>query len=150
MNTKNITVETNWVRVIGNTEEPAIEKMNEMIGGEREVKTSFHEMDKISVWNKDKSDWWAFNKSDVRFLTPAMFNEKHIAIEDEVFVHGEWKKVLGFFMYDNRVRIPTGTLANTVIWAVPDIQGHRTEKLSLKGKEVDVIVDGVTYKAVIK
>ena len=150
MNTKNITVETNWVRVIGNTASPHNQKMNEMIGKECEVKKSHHDESLICIWNKDKSDFWTFYKKDVRFLTPAMFNKKNIAIEDEVFVHGEWKKVLGFFMYDNRVRIPTGTLANTVIWAVSDIQGHRTEKLSLKGKEVDVIVDGVTYKAVIK
>ena len=147
---KNITIETNWVRVIGNTRNPNNQKMNEMIGEECEVNTSFHDNGPICIWDKDKSDFWIFNKSDVRFLIPAMFNEKHLAIDDEVFVQSRWKKVLWFFMYDNKVKILAGTLEDTNEYEEEDIQDHRTETLSLTGKEVDVIVDGATYKAVIK
>jgi len=150
---KNITIETNWVRVIGNTRSPNIKEMNKMIGEEFEVKkSSHHDNGPICIWNKDKSDWWPFSKKDVRFLTPAMFNEKHLAIDDEVRVDGKWKKVLGFYVYDNKVRILAGTLGDTWAYNKSDIKDHRTgtETLSLTGKEVDVIVDGVTYKAVIK
>ena len=132
MNTKNITIETNWVRVIGNTRSPHCNQMNEMIWEECEVHYSHHESDTIRIWNKNKSDYWTFNKKDVRFLTPAMFNEKHIAIDDEVKFIGEWRKVLGFYVYDNRVKITIGTLEDTFNCSEENIQDHRTEKLSLK------------------
>jgi len=147
---KNITIETNWVRVIGNTICPDNEKMNDMIGQELEVKYSNYANNTFTVWNKNKSDYWCFNKKDVRFLTPATFNERHIAIGDEVLVDGEWKKVLGFYVYSSKVFIPTGTPENTFTYSVSDIKDHRTETVSLSGTEVEVIVDGVSYQAVIK
>lgn len=60
-----------------------------MIGGECEAKVSYHNDGKIGVWNKDKSDFWFFNKSDVRFLTPIKFKDRHIAI-------GDWVKIKQF------------------------------------------------------
>jgi len=145
---KNITIETNYVRVIGNTKSPDIKEMNEMIGQELEVHDSDYSDDKIAVWNKDK-DWFKFSKKDVRFLTAGMFKGKHIAIDDEVFADGEWKKVLGFYMWDGKVRILTGRLENTCWYYESDIKDHRTE-LSLSGKQVTVTIDGKDYQAVIK
>jgi len=147
---KNIKQESNYVRVIGNTRNPDNESMNEMIGQELEVVRSYYNDDTMVVYNKDKSDSWYFKKKDVRFLTPAMHKGKHIAIGDEVLLYGSWKKVMGLYVYMNEARIQTGTPENTEIYNGSQIRDHRTGVVaSLSGKEVDVIVDGVTYKAKI-
>jgi len=123
---KNIKIETNYVRVIGNTLTPSNESMNEMIGQELEVCQSAYEDNTICVWNKDKSTFQWLNKLDVRFLTPAMFKEKHIAIDDEVLLNSDWEKVLGFFMYDNAIKILVGNLENTTYYLESEIEDHRT------------------------
>ena len=123
---KNINIETNYVRVIGNTFKPNDTEMNDMIGQELEVRSSDYEDKTICVWDKDHSNSRYFNKKDVRFLTPAKFNEKHIAIDDEIFVDGVWKKVLGFYMWDNKVMILTGTLECTFSRGELSIKDHRT------------------------
>ena len=145
---KNITTESNWVRVIGNTRNPNIKGMNEMIGEECEVCNSHYRNDSIYVWNKDKSDYYGFNKKDVRFLTAGMHKEKHIAIGDEVLVYGEWKKVVEFFMYDDEVKILMGTLKNTEYYNDSSIKDHRTEP-SLSGTQVTVTIDGKDYPATV-
>jgi len=131
---KNINIETNWVRVMGNTRNPSDKESNEMIGQEREVYESNYYSNTICVYNKDKSDYYYFNKSDVRFLTPAMFNGNHIAIDDDVFVDGVWKKVLGFYMYDNKIRMLVGTLDNTIYYFESSIKDHRTGIETLETK----------------
>ena len=146
---KNIKTETNWVRVIGNTNSPDIKETKEMIGQELEVHSSDYFDDTISVYNKDKKNHWYFNKKDVRFLTAGVFKGKHIAIDDEVYVDSAWRKVVGFYMYDGRVRINTGTLEDTRRYCESQIEDHRTE-LSLSGKEVTVTIEGKDYQAVIK
>ena len=146
---KNITIETNFVRVIGNTTCPTIKEMNEMIGKEYEVDNSDYTDDTIYVWKIKNKHTYCFNKKDVRFLTAGMHKNKHIAIDDEVLVYCEWKKVVGFYMYDGTGKILTGTLEYTQSFSESYIKDHRTEAVSLSGKEVDVIVDGVTYKAKI-
>ena len=123
---KNINIETNWVRVMGNTKNPSNKESNEMIGQEREVYESNYYSNTICVYNKDKSDYYYFNKSDVRFLTPAMFNGNHVAIDDEVFVDGVWKKVLGFYVYDNKIRMLIKTLEFTFSRGELSIKDHRT------------------------
>jgi len=149
---KNITTETNYVRVIGNTKDPKIKAMNDMVGQDFEVRTSYYNDDTISVWNKDKSKSWLFNKADVRFLTPAMYKGKNIAIGDEVKASAKWRKVLGFYMYYNIVRISVGSVEDTYVYLESEIKDHRTgaEVVSLSGKVVDVMVDGVSHKAVIQ
>jgi len=144
----NIKIETNYVRVIGNTRSPSNEEINEMIGQELEVRESYYEEDKICVWNKDKSDYDYFNKSDVRFLTPAMFKGKHIAIDDEVLGGGDWRKVFGFFICDNEIRVLAGTPENTIYFSESSIKDHRTntetkmtiaqieEKLNITGLKI--------------
>ena len=146
MDTKNISVETNHVRAIGNTDPDKVK--NEMIGQELEVRSSDYEDNTISVWDKDHSNSRYFKKSDVRFLTPAKFNEKHIAIDDEVLVDGAWLKVLGFFMYDSEIRIIAGTPENTTYFLESPIKAHRTntetkmtiaqieEKLNITGLKI--------------
>ena len=146
---KNITTESNWVRVIGNTRNPNSKEMNDMVGKDYEVDESDYGSKTIGIWNEDKS-WFEFNKKDVRFLTAGMHKDKHIARDDEVLVGGVWRKVLGFYLYDDEVKILMGTLKNTEYYNDSSIKDHRTEAVSLSGKEVDVIVDGVTYKAKIK
>ena len=124
---KNINIETNWVRVMGNTRNPSEKEMNEMIGQELEVYESNYYSNTIYVYNKDKSDYYYFKKSDVRFLTPAMFNGNHIAIDDDVFVSKEWRKVLGFSMYDSKVVILAGNPKPTLNYTMSEIQDHRTK-----------------------
>ena len=123
---KNIKIETNYVRVTGNTYDPNEIEMNEMIGQELEVRSSDYEDNTIYVWDKYKSSSYYFNKEDVRFLTPAMFKEKHIAIDDEVLIDSDWDKVLGFYMYDFGIRVIAGTPENTFDILESDIKDHRT------------------------
>jgi len=129
---KNINIETNYVRVIGNTRNPNIAEMNKMVGQELEVQLSSYEDNEISVWNEDKSNYYYFKKSGVRFLTPAMFNGNHVAIDDEVLISGGWKKVIGFYIYDNQIRLLTGTLESTSYWDESEITDYRTETLETK------------------
>ena len=147
---KNITQESNWVRVIGNTHSPDIPGMNEMIGKEYEVDNSNYADDTICVWKrKNNSVSFCFNKSDVRFLTAGMHNKRSIARGDEVLVDDGWEKVLGVYMYNNSVKIQTGTLENTISYLESQIEDHRTEA-SLSGKQVTVTIDGKDYQAIIK
>ena len=146
---KNITQESNWVRVIGNTKYPNSTEVNEMVGKEFEVHSSDFYDDTICVWNKDKSDYWSFAKTDVRFLTAGMHKNKHIAIGDEVLVGGEWKKVVGFYMYCNEAILQTGTLEATQSFSESYIKDHRTEEPSLSGTQVTVTIDGKDYPATV-
>jgi len=144
----NIKIETNHVRVIGNTKSPSDKESNDMIGQELELYSSDYKNETIVVFNKNKTSTYLFNKSDVRFLTPAKFNEKHIAIDDEVLVDGAWLKVLGFFMYDSEIRIIAGTPENTTYFLESPIKAHRTntetkmtiaqieEKLNITGLKI--------------
>jgi len=145
---KNITIETNWVRVIGNTRNPEIKEINEMVGLESDVFTSDYYDDTICVWNKDKTRAHCFNKTDVRFLTAGMHNEEYIAIGDEVLAVGEWRKVFGFYMYDNEAMLQTGTLEATQNFPESSIRDHRTEP-SLSGTQVTVTIDGKDYPATV-
>jgi hypothetical protein len=89
-------IETNWVRVISNTKDPENKEMNKMIGGEFEVRSSCYYGDDVFLLDEDKSDIWCFNKSDVRFLTPIKFKDRHIAIGDKIKLDGEWYEVISF------------------------------------------------------
>ena len=122
---KNINIETNYVRVIGNTDPDKVK--NDMIGQECEVRSSDYEDNTISVWDKDHSNSRYFNKKDVRFLTPAKFYGKHIAIDDEVFVDGVWGKVLAFYIGGDGIRINIGIEKNTFNCLESHIEDHRTE-----------------------
>ena len=146
---KNITIETNFVRVIGNATSPNIKKMNEMVGQEYEVSTSDYDDDTICVWNKDKSDSWYFNKKDVRFLTAGMHNKRSIAIDDDVLVDDEWQKVCGFYVFDKEVKMLTGTPEDTMFYDMLEIKDHRTGAPSLSGTQVTVTIGGKDYPATV-
>ena len=146
---KNITTESNWVRVIGNTRNPNSKEMNKMLGQEYEVRSSVYNDDAIWVYNKDKSNSEYFNKKDVLFLTAGMHKEKHIAVDDEVLANGKWRKVTGFYVYGSRVKIQTGILENAEIYDESDITDHRTEAVSLSGTQVTVTIDGKDYPATV-
>jgi len=55
-------------------------------------------------------------------------------------------------MYYNIVRISVGSVEDTYVYLESEIKDHSTgaEVVSLSGKVVDVMVDGVSYKAVIQ
>jgi hypothetical protein len=90
-------IETNWVRVISNTKDPENKEMNKMIGGEFEVRSSCYYGDDVFLLDEDKSDIWCFNKSDVRFLTPIKFKDRHVAIGDKIKTHIGWEDVISFY-----------------------------------------------------
>ena len=128
----NIKIETNYVRVIGNKRDSDVKEMNDLIGEECEVHVSDYNVDNIAVWDKNKIDYYYFNKSEVRFLTPAMCKGKHIAIDDEVLIDGEWRKVLAFYIGGDGIRINIGIGKTTFNCLESHIDDHRTEKPETK------------------
>ena len=90
-----------------------------MIGKELEVRNIYLSADTISVFTEDKSDWWNFNLSDVRFLTSHKFQDNYIAIGDEIQVYGEWRTVEYF---DSKGLLDTGNN----YFKIDNITDHRT------------------------
>ncbi|MFW5983193.1 MAG: hypothetical protein ACOCQ4_01735 [bacterium] len=88
-------IETNWVRVISNTKHPKNLRMNEMVGKECKVGKNNYNLDSVDVWFDD-IDWYPFNKSDVRFLTPIKFKDRYIAIGDKIKWDNDWYEVISF------------------------------------------------------
>jgi len=132
---------TNKVRVmkstvgLGNNQE-----INEMIGQELEVHTICPHDNTIRVYNKDKSDFWWFNESDVRFLTPAKFKGNSIAIGDYVErLDGNKGIVTGFYEYDGETRIVVERKKNgTMTFNEENITAHNTglnETIEINGKK---------------
>jgi hypothetical protein len=127
---------TNKVRVMRNT----IGLGNkEMIGQELEVHTICSHEHTIRVYNKDKSNHFWFNESDVRFLTPAKFKGKSIAIGDYVET-GLWEGIVtGFYVLDGMHRIVfEDKKCGTVYFSEENIKAHditiRTETIEVNGK----------------
>ena len=129
---------TNKVRVMRNTEDSNNEEMKEMIGQELEVYEICPHDNTILVYNKDKSDFWWFNESDVRFLTPAKFKGNSIAIGDYVETISYKGIVTGFYEYDGETRIVVETEKNgTMTFNEENITAHNTglnETIEINGK----------------
>jgi len=118
---------TDKVRVMKDTITSEIEKMNKMIEQELEVYEICPHDNTVCVYNKDKSDYWYFNESDVRFLTPAKFEGNSIAIGD--YVEGEADKgiVTGLFECDGETRIAFETEKDgTITFSEENITAHNT------------------------
>jgi len=84
--------DTMFVRILANTTSPDIDKKNDMIGGVFEVNTQDFETSKFLVWNKDKSNYWHFNKEDCQIVFPDFEIDGHILgvgdeIKDEDEIH---------------------------------------------------------------
>ena len=132
---------TNKVRVMRNTRTPGIKAMKEMIGQELDVKHIDLQNNNVAVCTKDKSDYWYFNLSDVRFLTPAKFEGNSIAIGDYVEgMDGIKGIVTGFFDYDGETRIVVETKEyGRWIVSEDEITDHdmtiRTETIEINGKK---------------
>lgn len=47
----------------------------------------------------------SFNKSNVQELTPLSFNNRRIAIGDEVMWSGEWRVVYGYYWFDGEWKV---------------------------------------------
>ena len=90
-----------------------------MIGKELEVRNIYFSADTIGVFTEDKSDWWNFNLSDVRFLTSHKFQDNYIAIGDEIYAYGKWRTV-SYFSED---RLLT---SDNMYCILPSITDHRT------------------------
>lgn len=139
------------VRVIGSTGNGG--KLKEMIGKEYQVDTIYFGDNTVMIKG------WCFNLSDVQFLTHLSFKNRRIAIGDEVQCRGggnKWYKVYGYRWQDGRYLISLvkdNDFENSCFSSSQsEITAHRTplDKPSLSGKEVDVVVDGISYKAIIK
>ena len=114
-----------------------------MIGKELEVRNIYLSADTISVFTEDKSDWWNFNLSDVRFLTPHKFQDNYIAIGDEIYAYGKWRTVEYF---DSKGLLDT----SNNYFKIDNITDHRTglketEEMTLKqvckelGRDIKII-----------
>jgi len=88
------------VRILDSTYGIIVNEAKKMIGGEFEVMRINYYDKTIYVWNKDKSNWWIFNLSDVQFLTPLSFNGRRIGIGDEVKDVYGWCEVYGYSWND--------------------------------------------------
>lgn len=152
MTFEEITNPKKYVRVIDSTYIPT-KKTKEMVGGEFEVRIEWYSDNTVGVWDKDKSDWWIFNRSDVQFLTPVEYKGKKIAIGDEVLFASIWRKVYGYHWYNDEWELNVVSSNNfeymcTHLYA-EEIQDHRTpqtnedeiqkaiELLKSKGRLVD-------------
>jgi len=87
------------VRILDSTFSSDEEKM---IGGEYEVRTEHHLNNIFTVWNKDKSDYYYFNKSDLQELTPIEHNGYRIGIGDWVECDDEWFEVYGYHWWNDQ------------------------------------------------
>lgn len=98
------------VRVLANTSKRGREEMDKMVGGIFKQRSK-HDYDKTrSIWNKDKSDFWWFNESELQELTPLEYNGHRIGIGDWVYAYGEWHEVYGYYWYDNEFRLNTAKI----------------------------------------
>ena len=132
---------TDKVRVMKNTVGLGNnQEINEMIGQELEVHTICSIDNTIRVYNKDKSNHFWFNESDVRFLTPAKFKGNSIAIGDYVErLDGNKGIVTGFYEYDGETRIVVERKKNgTMTFNEENITAHNTglnETIEINGKK---------------
>jgi hypothetical protein len=138
MTYEEITNQPKFVRIVDSTFS-SLKGAREMIGGEFEVRSEYHEDNILNIWNKDKSDSWMFNRSDVVFLTPVKFNGKRIGIGDEVKWCGSWNKVYGYHWYDGNWCLETVEDDNfehgCYIISESKITDHRTSYKDLKAEE---------------
>lgn len=112
------------VRIVSSTYCPMNEK-KEMIGKEYVIEVIEYDRNLVQV------DGLWFNLYDVRFLTPLSFNGKRIAIGDEVYWAGRWRKVYGFHWYDGEYYLnlveENGSLVGDCSGIVEDqITNHRS------------------------
>lgn len=108
-----ITRKTYW-RILRNTRRPDNKEMNEMVGGIFE-QYSFHDYHKtVSLYNKDKSNYWTFNLSDLQQVYGQEVNGKvkyfekdgyAIGVGDTVVVDSDEYIVFEFDIYGGEVMI---------------------------------------------
>lgn len=148
MNIQDIINRKKEVRIVDSTYIPA-DDTREMIGGEFEVRQEYYYEGIVSVWNKDKSDHFIFNRSDVRELTPLSFNGKRIAILDEVKMYSVWELVYGYGFYDGEWYLKTvkdNDFENGCSsYAESEVEDHRTGQ-----DEVQKAIKLLTDKGMIK
>jgi hypothetical protein len=144
MTFEEITNPKKFVRVADSTRS-SCDEPRAMIGGEFEVRAKYYCDNTVSVWNKDKSNCWIFNRSDVRFLTPVEFNGKRIAIGDEVESGRDWYLVYGYHWFDGRWRLDLcrdNDCRGECYWlSEEEITAHRTEPDNEVEKAIQLLKD---------
>lgn len=114
-------------KVIDNTHSP-VEQTKEMIGGIFEERASYNYDKTVSLYNKNKTDFWIFNLSDLQEMTPLEYNGVRIGIGDEIMWNGKWREVYDYIWYDGKWRISTvydGDYQNNYLLADYDIEDHK-------------------------
>jgi hypothetical protein len=91
-------LETNWVRIISDKTTPP---RTEKIGKEYKICRNDFLYDENSDMSAvlvidDNHKYQLFYKSDVRFLTPIKFKDRHIAIGDKIKWEDKWYKIINF------------------------------------------------------
>lgn len=113
------------VRVIGSTYYPN-DKTRAMIGQELDIKAIYLYAGNVSVYAQNKSDYWSFGLSDVRFLTHVEYEGRHIAVGDRVKWNDKWHTVTNEYLYDDNWYLAThnDTFGNYVDITVENITAH--------------------------
>ena len=157
-----------YVRVIGNTSNPQIKEMNDIIGKVGEVRGRWYYDNTIGVYTSEKREWHIFKTSDTQKVfiydikedgtmegcvkdgyaigegdVITYSNDEYIAY-DAYMYDGEWKVITHKKENGNR---PATFIMSEGFKVTPK---YPTSKETLSGKEVEVTIDGKTYKAVIK
>jgi hypothetical protein len=97
------------VRVLDSTNSPT-EETKAMIGGIFERCGIDGEDGTVNIWNKDKSDWFWFNFSDIQYLTPVFHKGYQIGIGDRVWDDDEEYEVFGYSWVDGQWVIDCATI----------------------------------------
>lgn len=84
-----------YVRILDSTHSESYEA-KEMIGGVYEVRNRDYNENMLVVWNKDKSDFWHFNKSDTQICYPDFVIDGHVLGNGDV-VKNDNDKLLTVF-----------------------------------------------------
>lgn len=129
-----------------------IEEMQAMVGGDFEVRITYHYDKTRNVWNADKSDSWTFKEEELQVLTPIKFEGKTIGIGDKV--NGD-DEVFGFTCSDGvwSIRIAmNGNYNRTTYYVEREIKSHTPLHSSTTEMTVAQIEEklGITGLKIIK
>jgi len=94
------------VRVMDSTHFPN-KATKAMIGEDLEVIKGEDREGLIGVYDKDKSDYWYFNKKDLQILTPIEYKGRLVGRGDMVLWNLNWCEVFGYRWYDNKFMLNT-------------------------------------------
>jgi len=117
------------VKVLKNTTNTNNEEMNKMVGGIFEARAILD--NDITVWNKDKSNWWTFKKEDCQIMTPLSdCNGERIGLGDWIKdIRVKWL-VYDYIVEGGKLIIKLSkdnSLEITIGYSQKDINTHKNE-----------------------